>query len=176
MLKAFDLVLFGIMVVAATITYSIKHKADEKLQEVRRLEAEIKLEKDTIDLLRADWALLTQPNRLEKLVNTYSDQLKLVRTEPTQLAQPSELPMFKSQVPQPAVADADAAGDKNGKAASAQAAVSAATKAVANAAAAKPAPSVSGAKTAAAAPRPTFGTIAIPAQRPDSIKTGSVKP
>ena len=173
MLKALDLVLFGVMVVAATITYSIKHKADEKQQEVRRLEAEIKLEKDTIDLLRADWALLTQPNRLEKLVNTYNAQLKLVRTEPTQLAQPSELPMLKSQVPQPAVADAaDDKNAKDGKTASATAAVAAATKALATVAATKPAAP----KTAAALPRTPAGGIAIPAQRPDSIKTGSVKP
>jgi hypothetical protein len=101
MLRTFDIVLVGVMVAAAVVTYSIKHKADLKLEEVRKLEAEIKLEKDTIDLLRADWALLTQPNRLHRLVNAYQNELGLSPTMPTQLAQPRELPMLRSQLPQP---------------------------------------------------------------------------
>jgi hypothetical protein len=101
MLRTFDVILMGVMVAAAVVTYSIKHKADLKLEEVRKLEAEIKLEKDTIDLLRADWALLTQPNRLHRLVNAYQTELGLSPTLPTQLAQPRELPMLRSHLPQP---------------------------------------------------------------------------
>lgn len=105
MLKTFDVLMIGSMVAAATVTYQIKHHADDKLQEVRRLEAEIKLEKDTIDLLKADWALLTQPNRLERLVKVYGEELKLVPTGPEQLARPVELPMLKDQLPQPELAE-----------------------------------------------------------------------
>ncbi len=104
MLKAFDVLLIASMVVAATITYQIKHRADEKLQEVRRIQADIKLERDTIELLKADWALLSQPNRLRKLVDAYNDELKLEPTQPTQLARPSELPMLRSQLPPSEVA------------------------------------------------------------------------
>ncbi|MFN3634683.1 MAG: hypothetical protein ACK4UW_18800 [Rhizobium rhizophilum] len=89
----------GAMLAAATVTYQIKHNTDNKSAEVRRLEAEIKLEKDTIELLRADEALLTQPSRLERLVTTYAAALQLVPTEPTQLARPMELPMPKDQLP-----------------------------------------------------------------------------
>ena len=101
MLRTFDFVLMGVMVAAAVVTYSIKHQADLKLDSVRKLEAEIRLEKDTIDLLRADWALLTQPNRLHRLVNAYQGDLALAPTQPTQLSQPKELPMLRSQLPQP---------------------------------------------------------------------------
>ena len=115
MFRAFDLLLIAMMVVAATITYQIKHRADEKLQEVRRLEAEIKLEHDTIDLLKADWALLSQPNRLRKLVESYNGELKLAPTQPTQLARPSELPMYRAQAPQTeASAGVDTTGNKTG--------------------------------------------------------------
>ena len=93
MLRSFDLVLIGVMTAAAVVTYTIKHHADDKLQEVRRLETEIRLERDTIDLLKADWALLTQPNRLDRLID--------VPTAPTQLAMPMELPMPRSQLPMP---------------------------------------------------------------------------
>ncbi|MCY1669242.1 cell division protein FtsL [Rhizobium sp. SL86] len=101
MLRSFDLVLIGVMTATAVVTYTIKHKAELKLEEVHRLESEIRLERDTIDLLKADWALLTQPNRLHRLINVYQSELNLVPTAPTQLAMPKELPMPKSQLPQP---------------------------------------------------------------------------
>ncbi len=89
------------MTAAATVTYTIKHRAENKLEEVRKLDVAIKLEEDTIDLLRADWALLTQPNRLERLVGAFGADLQLVPTPSTQLAQPQELPMLKADLPVP---------------------------------------------------------------------------
>ena len=99
MFRTLDVVMIAVMTAAATVTYSIKHQAENKLEEVRKLDAEIKLEEDTIDLLKADWALLTQPNRLNRLVKTFETDLKLVPTESTQLAQPSELPMATAELP-----------------------------------------------------------------------------
>ncbi|MDR6670532.1 cell division protein FtsL [Rhizobium sp. 1399] len=119
MLRTFDLVLIGIMTAAAAVTYTIKHRAELKLEEVHRLEAEIKLEKDTIDLLKADWALQSQPNRLERLVNAYNSELQLQPTDSTSLAHARELPMLKSQVPPPDITEAKA-GAKPGAAAKAQ--------------------------------------------------------
>ena len=99
MFRTLDVVMIAVMTAAATVTYSIKHQAENKLEVVRKLDAEIKLEEDTIDLLKADWALLTQPNRLNRLVKTFEADLKLVPTESTQLAQPSELPMPMAELP-----------------------------------------------------------------------------
>jgi hypothetical protein len=99
MFRTLDVVMIAVMTAAATVTYSIKHQAENKLEVVRKLDAEIKLEEDTIDLLKADWALLTQPNRLNRLVKTFETDLKLVPTESTQLAQPSELPMPMAELP-----------------------------------------------------------------------------
>ncbi|WP_275783516.1 cell division protein FtsL [Pararhizobium gei] len=101
MLRSLDIVLIVVMTAAATVTYTIKHQAENKLEEVRKLESNIKLEEDTIDLLRADWALLTQPGRLEKLVTVYQQDLQLSPTVPTQLARPEELPMLKADLPPP---------------------------------------------------------------------------
>ena len=108
MLRTFDFVLIGVMTAAAAVTYTIKHRAELKLEEVHRLEAEIKLEKDTIELLKADWALQSQPNRLERLVNAYNDELKLQPTDSTALVHARELPMLKSQVPVPEITEAKA--------------------------------------------------------------------
>ena len=128
MLRSFDLVLIGVMTAAAVVTYTIKHRADEKLAEVRRLETEIRLEKDTIDLLKADWALLTQPNRLHRLVNVYGSELQLVPTQPTQLAMPAELPMPRSQLPQPETTIEDLIASAGGEVAAAIKGVDAAAK------------------------------------------------
>ncbi|CAH0341298.1 hypothetical protein [Rhizobium sp. CECT 9324] len=111
MLRTFDLILVGSMLAAAAVTYQIKHHTDNKAAEVRRLEAEIKLEQDTIELLRADRALLTQPNRLERLVKSYSAELKLEPTAPEQLARPVELPMPRDQLPKPEVAEGETPSD-----------------------------------------------------------------
>ena len=102
MFRTLDVVMIAVMTAAATVTYSIKPQAENKLEEVRKLDAEIKLEEDTIDLLKADWALLTQPNRLEKLVGVYQQDLQLAPTDPTQLARPEELPMLRADMPPPA--------------------------------------------------------------------------
>lgn len=101
MLRTADIIMILMMTAAATVTYSIKHRAELKLEEVRKLESEIRLERDTIDLLKADWALLTQPNRLQRLIDAYQADLQLAPTASTQLAQPSELPMLKADVPPP---------------------------------------------------------------------------
>ena len=117
MFRTLDVVMIAVMTTAATVTYSIKHQAENRLEEVRKLDAEIKLEEDTIDLLKADWALLTQPNRLNRLVKTFEADLKLVPTESTQLAQPNELPMPTAELPalEPAKDEKIAEGDKKTK-------------------------------------------------------------
>ncbi|MBY5536869.1 hypothetical protein HFO42_28190 [Rhizobium leguminosarum] len=165
MLKTFDLVLIGVMTATAAVTYTIKHRAELKVEEVHRLEAEIKLEKDTIDLLKADWALQSQPNRLERLVKAYNEELKLQPTESTALVHAKELPMLKSEVPVPDVTEAKVS-PKGATVANAKSAT---------VASAKGAPDTKGAQaTAKAQPIP------VPAPRgeaedADQIETGSVE-
>ncbi|MGO7032935.1 hypothetical protein ELI49_14775 [Rhizobium ruizarguesonis] len=174
MLKTFDLVLIGVMTATAAVTYTIKHRAELKLEEVRRLEAEIKLEKDTIDLLKADWALQSQPNRLERLVRAYNDELKLQPTESTALVHAKELPMLKSEVPVPDVTEAKASA-KGATEASAKSATVASAKS-ATVASAKSAPDTAKGAQATAKAQP----IPMPAPRgeaedADQIETGSVE-
>jgi hypothetical protein len=98
MLKPFNFFLVVAMVGAATVTYQIKHRAEEKLGEVRALQAQIQLERQTIDLLEADWSLLNQPVRLEQLVARFQEDLQLGNIDPPQIAQPNELPQKLLQI------------------------------------------------------------------------------
>jgi hypothetical protein len=87
-----DVVLIAAMVAAAAFTYKTKYEAENQLAEFNRIERQIRLEKDSIDVLKADWSLLTQPARIQRLVENYKEQLALQPVEPTQVGSISELP------------------------------------------------------------------------------------
>lgn len=109
MLRSFDLMLVCAMIAAATITYQIKHAAEGKLADVRELQAEIKLQEETIDLLEADWSLLNQPSRLQRLSTAFEAELGLKTIEAAQMATPDELPGRASDYePQIAEGETDA--------------------------------------------------------------------
>ncbi|MBI1619107.1 hypothetical protein IOD40_00305 [Aquamicrobium sp. cd-1] len=92
MFRITDIVLVIAMVGAAAFTYTTKHAAEAEYAKIRKLEAAIRLEEESIDLLKADWSLLTQPSRLQKLADRYYDDLHLVPIEPHQIAEFNELP------------------------------------------------------------------------------------
>lgn len=98
MLRTFDIILIGLMIAAASITYKIKHDAEKQMNQVTKLERMISDEADTIDLLKADWSLLTQPNRLQKLVETFQGQLDLQLVEANQIIDINDLPQPKPVV------------------------------------------------------------------------------
>jgi hypothetical protein len=87
-----DIVLIAVMVAAAALTYKTKHEAESRLDEVHRIETQIKLEEDTITLLKADWSLLTQPSRLQKLSEIYQSELALQPVGAHQIVGLDELP------------------------------------------------------------------------------------
>ena len=86
MFRTTDVILIGVMVAAAGLTFKVKYDAELKLEEIRRLQAEIQTEADTIDVLKADLSVLTQPARLQKLVDAYNGELQLEPVEPDQVS------------------------------------------------------------------------------------------
>ncbi|WP_246249023.1 cell division protein FtsL [Chelativorans alearense] len=91
MFRTSDIILIAVMLSAAAFTYKTKHEAEAMMSRARELETQIQLEKDAIDVLRADRSLLTQPGRLEKLANIYKDELGLGIMDPKQIATPASL-------------------------------------------------------------------------------------
>jgi hypothetical protein len=94
-----DILLIAAMVAAAAFTYKTKHEAEDRLAAVERLKADIRYEEDTIDLLQADWSLLTQPSRLQKLTETYQAELLLRPVEAHQIIGLNELPVRPVEIP-----------------------------------------------------------------------------
>lgn len=92
MIRPLDVFLILVMVAAASVTYTIKYSAEATLDEVRKLDDQIALEENNIDLLKADEALLTQPARLARLASFYAAELELAPAEPEQIATLDQLP------------------------------------------------------------------------------------
>lgn len=92
MFRTSDIILIAVMVSAAAFTYKTKHEAEDWQGEVRRLQQQIRFEEDTIDLLKADWSLLTQPARLQRLTEVYQGELALVPVEANQIVGIGQIP------------------------------------------------------------------------------------
>lgn len=93
MFRTSDIVLIAVMVGAAAFTYKTKDEAENQLKAVNKIEAQIRFEEDTIDLLKADWSLLTQPSRLQKLSRAYESELKLQPLDARQIVGLNDLPV-----------------------------------------------------------------------------------
>ena len=92
MFRTSDIILISVMIGAAAVTYTIKHRAENTLAGIRDLDRQIRYEEDTIDLLKADWSLLKQPSRLQTLTETYKEDLGLQDLDPNQIGEASEIP------------------------------------------------------------------------------------
>jgi hypothetical protein len=98
MFRTSDIVLIAVMVSAAAFTYKTKHQAEDQLATVRKIESQIRFEEDSIDLLKADWSLLTQPSRLQKLAEMYAAELELQPVEAHQIVGLDELPVRPMEI------------------------------------------------------------------------------
>ncbi|MFC4625424.1 hypothetical protein ACFO1V_09345 [Daeguia caeni] len=85
MLRTFELIMLAAMLVAAAVTYTIKYDAEKQIAVIAKLKRQIDSERDTINLLRADWALMTQPSRLQDLVAIYDSEVQLEPIKAEQL-------------------------------------------------------------------------------------------
>ncbi len=92
MFRTLDMALVVVMIATAAMTYKIKHDAEDRLAEIRKLREAIAQEEETIDVLRADWSILTQPARLQALAEQYQDQLGLQPLAARAIVDAADLP------------------------------------------------------------------------------------
>ncbi|WP_295896639.1 hypothetical protein [uncultured Bartonella sp.] len=90
--RTFDMILVAIMICAAGITYKVKYDAQKRIGEVHRIERQIVAEKNTINLLHAEWAMMIEPERIQALVTRYQDQLGLQVTDARQIVKLRDIP------------------------------------------------------------------------------------
>ena len=66
-LRVLNLVVIGILVLAAAYVYRIKFDATIQAERLARLRSEVRHERDKIAALRAQWEQLDSPARIETL-------------------------------------------------------------------------------------------------------------
>ena len=99
MRRLINVLLIVFMVAGAAYTFDIKRQAENASQEVSKLKREIQSERDTIDLLKADLSVLTQPSRLQKLTERHAEELQLEPLKVDQIITLDELPQRPTDLP-----------------------------------------------------------------------------
>jgi cell division protein FtsL len=83
------LIVVAALVVAAVNVYTIKYESAVRAEQVAKLAGEIKHERETIAALRAEWALLDNPERIQALAHRH---LPLKMLDPAQIEHLDRLP------------------------------------------------------------------------------------
>ncbi len=76
---------------AAFWAYHENYKTKAALDDMGKVRAEIATLRETLGVLRAEWAYLNRPDRLQELVNLNFDRLGLVPFEANQFANVAQL-------------------------------------------------------------------------------------
>lgn len=91
--RTFDMILVMIMICMAGLTYKVKYDVQRRMSEIRRFEHEIAAAKNTVSLLRAEWAVLIEPSRMQKLAKRYQKELSLEIIQPYQVVEFKDIPV-----------------------------------------------------------------------------------
>lgn len=93
--------------------YRENYATQTAMREVRALQREISGLRDSLAMMRAEWAYLNRPERLRELVVLNFDSLHLLPMEPAQFATAAEVAYPVPQIPAIPTPEADA-GDLAG--------------------------------------------------------------
>lgn len=96
MMRVVNTAAIMITLALAFALYHIKYEAQAEQREIRVLTSQLSEEQDAIQVLRAEWSLLNQPERLEKLVETFTELQPL---EPGQIVTLADLPSRPQTAP-----------------------------------------------------------------------------
>lgn len=72
MIRLLNIVSFLMTVVLAVVLYNVKYDARSYMKRIKTLKVELRLEEETIHILRAEWSHLNQPDRLQELAKRYT--------------------------------------------------------------------------------------------------------
>jgi len=101
-LRVLNFVVIGALVLAAAYVYRIKFNSTVQAERLAKMRSEIRHERDTIALLRAEWGELDSPARVEVLAKRF---LPLKPIAPTQFDSLDQLPDRPPQFIKPDSAD-----------------------------------------------------------------------
>ena len=100
MSKTVNFVFVGLVLAVATTTYVVKYGSEIEHDNISRLERDIRTEKESIDILQANWSLLTSPSRIQNLTKRHGDELKLDILQSHQVIDIEQIPLKPVEVPE----------------------------------------------------------------------------
>lgn len=112
MFRTRDFIFVGLVLLVATATYILKYGSEIDHNNVTRLEHEIQVKKDAIDILKANWALLTSPARIQELSERHEQELQLNTLKPDQMISIEDIPLRTNEAPE--VRKAETTGKDDG--------------------------------------------------------------
>ena len=89
MIRVVNFVAILFMVLASFALYRVKYETKDYAQEVSNLRAEIRTERSAINVLKAEWTVLNEPERVQRLAERY---LELKSMDVHQIVTFQELP------------------------------------------------------------------------------------
>lgn len=96
------------LIATASLLYLVEHEVQRLERRLHRLNAELLDSQQAIQVLKAEWSYLNQPDRLQELVSRHADRLQLAPLEPVQIVTTfADLPARER--PAPADGEASAA-------------------------------------------------------------------
>lgn len=98
MFRTADLVLIAATLGVVAYTYAVKSDTKQMHRELANVQEQIKSEEQSIAILRADWSLLTNPQRIQSLVEVYADQLDLTEGNAKRFVAIEDIPMRPAPV------------------------------------------------------------------------------
>ncbi|CBI76686.1 conserved protein of unknown function [Bartonella clarridgeiae 73] len=91
--RTLDVILVVVMICMAGLTYKVKYDVQKQISEVHRIEREIAAEKNMVNLLHTEWAVMIEPSRMKKLAERYQKELNLEVIQPRQIVKLKDIPM-----------------------------------------------------------------------------------
>lgn len=105
MIRLRSLVWLSFVVLAGSLVYLISHAVDTERSRLRRLNAGILSEQDSIRVLNAEWSHLARPERLADLADRHT---RLINLGPADFLRADQLPIKSTDAPIETAATDDA--------------------------------------------------------------------
>jgi len=96
MMRVVNTAAIMITLALAFALYHVKYETQAEERQIRDLKVDLAQEQDAIQVLRAEWSLLNQPERLEELVSRHT---QLAPLEPAQIVTMADLPARPRSAP-----------------------------------------------------------------------------
>jgi hypothetical protein len=88
------------LIATASLLYLVEHEVQGLERRLHRLNAELLDSQHAIQVLKAEWSYLNQPDRLQELASRHADRLQLAPLEPAQIVTTlADLPVRERSAP-----------------------------------------------------------------------------